>query len=158
MIANGGWSYFTMPSCIAPGNYILRAELIALHNAYSAGGAQFYVRSFLIPLIINKSNWGHSSPAPTLTSPALAPLRPQALSAFLACIAPTIREQSPPRDFLLITCLTPHRILVPSSSTSTVLAANRTTAANPTRLPALLLLFAPPVAPCLLNLQLFLRA
>lgn len=43
MIAGGGWNYFTMPSCIAPGNYLMRVELIALHSAYSAGGAQFYV-------------------------------------------------------------------------------------------------------------------
>jgi cellulase len=43
MIANGGWAYFTMPSCIAPGNYLMRAELLALHSASTAGGAQFYV-------------------------------------------------------------------------------------------------------------------
>ena len=40
MIANGGWHYFTLPTCIAPGDYLLRAELLALHSAYSAGGAQ----------------------------------------------------------------------------------------------------------------------
>jgi lytic cellulose monooxygenase (C1-hydroxylating) len=43
MIQNGGWHYFTMPTCLASGNYLLRAELLALHSAYSAGGAQFYV-------------------------------------------------------------------------------------------------------------------
>lgn len=43
MIAAGGWHYFTMPSCIAPGNYLLRAELIALHSASSTGQAQFYM-------------------------------------------------------------------------------------------------------------------
>lgn len=30
MIANGGWSYFTMPTCIAPGNYLLKMELLGL--------------------------------------------------------------------------------------------------------------------------------
>lgn len=45
MIQNQGWQYFTMPQCIAPGNYLMRVELIALHSAYSAGGAQFYVSS-----------------------------------------------------------------------------------------------------------------
>ena len=40
MIANGGWHYFTMPSCIAPGDYLLRAELIALHSAGNQGQAQ----------------------------------------------------------------------------------------------------------------------
>ena len=43
MIANAGWQYFTMPTCIAPGQYLMRVELLALHSAYSAGGAQFYV-------------------------------------------------------------------------------------------------------------------
>jgi cellulase len=37
-----GWQEFTMPSCIAPGNYLMRVELIALHSASSVGGAQFY--------------------------------------------------------------------------------------------------------------------
>ena len=32
-----------IPSCIAPGDYLLRAEHIALHTASSPGGAQFYV-------------------------------------------------------------------------------------------------------------------
>lgn len=43
MIANGGWHYFNMPTCVAPGEYLLRAELIALHSAGSQGGAQFYM-------------------------------------------------------------------------------------------------------------------
>ncbi|KAF5341231.1 hypothetical protein D9611_006167 [Ephemerocybe angulata] len=43
MINSGGWQYFEMPTCVAPGNYLMRAELIALHSAYSAGGAQFYM-------------------------------------------------------------------------------------------------------------------
>lgn len=28
MVAGGGWWYFTLPSCIAPGDYLMRAELI----------------------------------------------------------------------------------------------------------------------------------
>lgn len=43
MIANGGWHYFDMPSCIAPGQYLMRVELLALHSASSPGGAQFYM-------------------------------------------------------------------------------------------------------------------
>jgi cellulase len=43
LISNGGWMDFTMPSCVAPGNYLLRAEIIALHSASSQGGAQFYM-------------------------------------------------------------------------------------------------------------------
>jgi len=43
MIAAGGWSDFTLPSCVAPGKYLLRAEIIALHSATQQGGAQFYM-------------------------------------------------------------------------------------------------------------------
>jgi len=43
MIAGSGWNYFTLPSCVAPGNYLMRVELLALHSAYSSGGAQFYM-------------------------------------------------------------------------------------------------------------------
>lgn len=38
-----GHSYeYTIPSCIAAGDYIVRHEIIALHSAYSYPGAQFY--------------------------------------------------------------------------------------------------------------------
>ena len=43
MIANGGWHYFDMPSCIAPGQYLMRVEIIALHSASIPGEAQFYM-------------------------------------------------------------------------------------------------------------------
>ena len=43
LIASGGWMDFTMPTCVAPGNYLLRAEIIALHSASSQGAAQFYM-------------------------------------------------------------------------------------------------------------------
>ncbi|CAD0095977.1 unnamed protein product [Aureobasidium mustum] len=40
--AGFGWQKFTMPSCIAPGQYLMRVELLALHSATAEGGAQFY--------------------------------------------------------------------------------------------------------------------
>ncbi|OTB09652.1 glycoside hydrolase family 61 protein [Hypoxylon sp. CI-4A] len=43
MIANNGWHYFTMPQCVAPGDYLMRVELIALHGAQMQGQAQFYM-------------------------------------------------------------------------------------------------------------------
>jgi cellulase len=43
MISSGGWQDFTVPSCIAPGNYLLRAEIIALHSASQPNQAQFYM-------------------------------------------------------------------------------------------------------------------
>jgi cellulase len=45
MISNGGWVDFTLPSCVAPGQYLLRAEIIALHSASKQGQAQFYMVS-----------------------------------------------------------------------------------------------------------------
>jgi len=43
LIAAGGVQNIPIPSCIASGQYLLRAEIIALHGASSAGGAQFYM-------------------------------------------------------------------------------------------------------------------
>jgi cellulase len=43
LIANGGYQSITIPSCIADGQYLLRAELIALHAAGSSLGAQLYI-------------------------------------------------------------------------------------------------------------------
>ena len=44
LIANKGKVSFTIPSCIPAGQYLLRAEIIALHAASSYPGAQLYVR------------------------------------------------------------------------------------------------------------------
>ncbi|KXN85895.1 Cellulose-growth-specific protein [Leucoagaricus sp. SymC.cos] len=38
----GGVATVTLPSNLAPGGYIARHEIIALHNAVSKGGAEFY--------------------------------------------------------------------------------------------------------------------
>ncbi|EPE27226.1 hypothetical protein GLAREA_03141 [Glarea lozoyensis ATCC 20868] len=43
LIKNLGEQSIPIPSCIASGQYLLRAELIALHGAGSSGGAQFYM-------------------------------------------------------------------------------------------------------------------
>ncbi|ROT41928.1 cellulose-growth-specific protein [Sodiomyces alkalinus F11] len=42
LLDQDGWFYFDLPRCIAPGDYLLRVELLALHSAYGRGGAQFY--------------------------------------------------------------------------------------------------------------------
>ncbi|GAA5841102.1 hypothetical protein JCM9279_000539 [Rhodotorula babjevae] len=42
MIANKGRNKVTIPKSLAPGKYIVRFELLALHSAGQAGGAQFY--------------------------------------------------------------------------------------------------------------------
>ncbi|GAB1312835.1 hypothetical protein MFIFM68171_03045 [Madurella fahalii] len=39
--ANAGYNY-TIPSCLKPGYYLVRHEIIALHSAWAKGGAQFY--------------------------------------------------------------------------------------------------------------------
>ncbi|KAI0337490.1 glycoside hydrolase family 61 protein [Trametopsis cervina] len=43
LIANKGKVSFTIPKCIASGQYLLRHEIIALHAASSYPGAQFYM-------------------------------------------------------------------------------------------------------------------
>lgn len=41
MTAGNAYTY-TIPSCLAAGEYIVRHEIIALHSAYEYPGAQFY--------------------------------------------------------------------------------------------------------------------
>lgn len=48
-----------IPANLAPGDYLLRAEVIALHTASSVGGAQFYITCYQITV----SGSGSSSPA-----------------------------------------------------------------------------------------------
>ncbi|KAF9485912.1 hypothetical protein BDN70DRAFT_823268 [Pholiota conissans] len=43
LFANGGNATFTVPSCLESGQYLFRAEAIALQNAASYPGAQFYM-------------------------------------------------------------------------------------------------------------------
>ncbi|KAF8606702.1 hypothetical protein BDV93DRAFT_488563 [Ceratobasidium sp. AG-I] len=59
MNANCGKVEFTIPSDIAPGNYLIRAEVIALHVAGSVGGAQLYMSCYQI----NVTGGGSASPA-----------------------------------------------------------------------------------------------
>ncbi|KAL1796778.1 hypothetical protein ACET3X_005318 [Alternaria dauci] len=58
MIANGGWHYFDMPTCVAPGDYLMRVELIALHGAQNQGGAQFYMECAQIRVTGSGTNKG----------------------------------------------------------------------------------------------------
>ncbi|KAM7219998.1 Glycoside hydrolase [Rhypophila decipiens] len=65
MISNQGWTYFNLPSCIAPGQYLLRAEIIALHSAKNQGQAQFYQSCAQI----NVSGSGSFTPSSTVSFP-----------------------------------------------------------------------------------------
>ncbi|KAG8829722.1 hypothetical protein FRC18_009091 [Serendipita sp. 400] len=55
---NCGHYTFTLPA-VKPGNYLLRAEVIALHVASSVGGAQFYMSCFQL----NVTGSGTGSPS-----------------------------------------------------------------------------------------------
>ncbi|KAK4122354.1 lytic polysaccharide monooxygenase [Parathielavia appendiculata] len=65
MINNNGWVYFNLPQCIAPGHYLLRVELLALHSAGKQGQAQFYTSCAQI----NVSSGGSFSPSQTVSFP-----------------------------------------------------------------------------------------
>jgi len=51
LIKAGGIQQIPIPACIAPGQYLLRAEIIALHAAGSSGGAQFYMECAQINVV-----------------------------------------------------------------------------------------------------------
>ncbi|KAJ7733345.1 glycosyl hydrolase family 61-domain-containing protein [Mycena metata] len=59
MIANKGKVTFTIPPCIAAGQYLLRHEMIALHSATSYPGAQFYMECAQLKI----TGGGSTSPA-----------------------------------------------------------------------------------------------
>ncbi|PPQ89045.1 hypothetical protein CVT25_006715 [Psilocybe cyanescens] len=56
---NCGHFTFTVPKDIAPGNYLVRAEVIALHVASSVGGAQFYMSCYQV----NVASSGSTKPS-----------------------------------------------------------------------------------------------
>ncbi|KAK6355050.1 hypothetical protein TWF696_004176 [Orbilia brochopaga] len=62
--ANKGFVDFKIPTCIPPGNYLLRGELLALHGAGSYPGAQFYLSCAQINIV-----GGGSSSPPTVNFP-----------------------------------------------------------------------------------------
>lgn len=65
MISNGGWVYFNLPQCVAPGHYLMRVEILALHSAGQQGQAQFYQSCAQI----NVSGSGTFSPSQTVSFP-----------------------------------------------------------------------------------------
>ncbi|KAJ2916112.1 hypothetical protein MD484_g4293, partial [Candolleomyces efflorescens] len=64
LIKNKGKMTYTIPSCIADGQYLMRVELIALHGAQSYPGAQFYMECAQIRI----TGGGNVSP-PTVSFP-----------------------------------------------------------------------------------------
>ncbi|KAK5626051.1 hypothetical protein RRF57_001766 [Xylaria bambusicola] len=65
MIANQGWVKFQMPQCIAPGDYLMRVEILALHSAHQNMGAQFYMSCAQLRI----SGSGTFSPSQTVSFP-----------------------------------------------------------------------------------------
>ncbi|KAF9046519.1 endoglucanase II [Panaeolus papilionaceus] len=65
LIKNQGKVSFTIPQCLAPGDYLLRVELIALHAAQTYPGAQFYMECAQIRISGN----GNTTPSNTVSFP-----------------------------------------------------------------------------------------
>lgn len=56
---------FTIPKSLPSGDYLFRAENIAIHAASSAGGAQFYISCAQITV----TGGGSGTPGPTISLP-----------------------------------------------------------------------------------------
>jgi cellulase len=126
MISNGGWHYFNMPSCVAPGDYLMRVELIALHSAQTQGQAQFYMEC--------------AQYAFELLTPLLPPwmfvLGVRLTSSFRKMAEFASPAPAPRRARTLSTSPAPTRPTTPASrSTSTTIPATRTEGVGPTRSP-----------------------
>ncbi|KAI0203626.1 glycoside hydrolase family 61 protein [Astrocystis sublimbata] len=65
MISNQGWVKFQMPQCIAPGEYLMRVEILALHSAKTNMGAQFYMSCAQLKI----SGSGSFTPSETVSFP-----------------------------------------------------------------------------------------
>ncbi|TLS28298.1 hypothetical protein PpBr36_01943, partial [Pyricularia pennisetigena] len=65
LIQNQGWHYFNLPSCVAPGQYLMRVELLALHSASRQNQFQFYSSCAQIKV----SGSGSFSPSQTVKFP-----------------------------------------------------------------------------------------
>lgn len=50
-----------MPTCIAPGNYLMRVEIVALHDAGKDRGAQFYMECAQINIKGSGTNTGSAN-------------------------------------------------------------------------------------------------
>jgi len=72
LIADKGLLKFTLPKDIAPGNYLLRAEIIALHEANRMNGAQPYVGCAELTI----SGTGQKTPAGVQFPGAYSPTDP----------------------------------------------------------------------------------
>lgn len=85
-VINGKGRYsITIPACIAPGQYLLRAEMLALHSASGYPGAQFYQECAQINVI-----GGGSATPSTVSLPGAYKVRyslPTALGAFTPLLA-----------------------------------------------------------------------
>ncbi|EPS37353.1 hypothetical protein H072_8979 [Dactylellina haptotyla CBS 200.50] len=62
MNANCGKVNVVVPTGLAPGNYLVRAEVIALHSAFQPNGAQFYITCYQI----NVTGGGSENPSGVL--------------------------------------------------------------------------------------------
>ncbi|KAI9369932.1 glycoside hydrolase [Aspergillus egyptiacus] len=72
LIDNGFTTSVTIPSGIAPGNYVLRHEIIALHSAANENGAQDYPQCFNIVV----SGGGSDNPAGVVGTELYSPTDP----------------------------------------------------------------------------------
>ncbi|KAI0169270.1 glycoside hydrolase family 61 protein [Hypoxylon sp. FL1284] len=67
MISNQGWVKFDLPQCIAPGDYLMRVEVLALHSASRPNGAQFYMSCAQLKV----GGSGSYSPSQTVSFPGV---------------------------------------------------------------------------------------
>lgn len=68
LVANGNSWTVQIPSSIAPGQYVLRHEILALHSAGNANGAQFYPQCVNIEVTGGGSTVPSGSPATSFYS------------------------------------------------------------------------------------------
>lgn len=112
MIANNLTWTVVIPPTIAPGNYVLRHEIIALHAASNANGAQNY--PFCFNLAISSS--GKENPAGTLATSFYTAKDPGVL--FNIDVAPPIPAYTIPGPPLYSAAVTVSQVKMPKPTAS----------------------------------------
>ncbi|KAF5371495.1 hypothetical protein D9615_009651 [Tricholomella constricta] len=128
LIKNKGKVTFSIPSCIAPGQYLLRPEMIALHAAGSYPGAQLYMECAQLEI----TGGGSTSPATVSFPGAYSGTDPgikiniyQTLSSYTIPGPPVFSCNGQPP----VTTTTPASTSTTSTSTTTTPPATTTTGA-----------------------------
>ncbi|KAH6623562.1 glycoside hydrolase family 61 protein [Chaetomium tenue] len=94
VIENSGLHTIDIPACIPEGEYLLRAEMIALHSAGSPGGAQLYMECAQLKIVGGSG----SVPSSTVSFPGAYPANDPGIIVDIYSMSPSDEYSIPGPD------------------------------------------------------------